>query len=548
MSLHAHPLPPIPVDTARIAQKVYRRKGSRYLVIGDQIGPLFDEIDFSDLYAADGAPAFAPNLLALVVIFQRLEDLSDQAMADAVRARIDLKYALHLALDDMGFDGSLLSDFRERLLQHDAGLRLFERVLARLDELGLLAGSEQQRTDGTYLLAATRTLSRLELLAESLRGALEALAETAPTWLVSIAPPHWHARYGQPWTSWRLPKKPELREQLAFEIAADGYHLLAALAAPSVPTGIAALPEVQVCQQVWAQQLQRSGEQITWRPREQLPPGAVRIATPHDPAVRGSQHGAHSWEGYSVHLTETCAPAQPHLITDVIVVPATLPDDQVLPDIQARLVQRGLPPLAGHLVDAGYTDTANLIRSAAQQIPLVGPVAAEANWQARVPDGYTTERFAVDWQAHTATCPEGQPAVRWREYQPAQGAPAVLVRFAKAACAACTARTRCTHDEAGRQLQLTRGADVLRAARAYQQTPAFRAAYAPRAGIEGTLSLAVSTYGLRHTRYLGLAKSNLQASLTAMAINLDRAAAWLVGKRPATTRSPGLACLAHLAA
>ncbi len=192
--MHAHPLPPIPADTARIAKKVFRRQGSRYLVIGDQIGPLFDEIDFSDLYAADGAPAFAPNRLALVVIFQRLEDLSDQAMADAVRARIDLKYALHLALDDMGFDGSLLSDFRERLLQHDAGLRVFERVLARLAELGLLSGSDQQRTDGTYLLAATRTLSRLELLAESLRSALEVLAATQSAWLVSIAQPHWHER------------------------------------------------------------------------------------------------------------------------------------------------------------------------------------------------------------------------------------------------------------------------------------------------------------------------------------------------------------------
>jgi transposase len=547
MSLHAHPLPPIPAETARIAKKVFGRRGSRYLVIGDQIGPLFDEIDFSDLYAADGAPAFAPNRLALVVIFQRLEDLSDQAMADAVRVRIDLKYALHLALDDMGFDGSLLSDFRERLLQHDAGLRLFERVLARLAELGLLSGSEQQRTDGTYLLAATRTLSRLELLAESLRSALEVLAATQPAWLVSRAQPHWHERYGQPWTSWRLPKKPELREQLAVEIASDGYHLLAALAEPSAPRAAADLPEVQTFQQVWAQQLQRQGAQISWRPREQLPPGALRIATPHDPSVRGSQHGAHSWEGYGVHLTETCAPGHPHLITDVIVVPATTPDDQVLPGVQARLVARGLLPGVAHLLDAGYTDTQNLIDSAARHIPLVAPVAADASWQAHLPDGYAADRFAVDWQAHTATCPAGQTSVSWREYQPSEGAPQVLIRFAKVACAACLARTRCTHDTAGRQLQLSPDAEVLRTARAYQQTADFRQAYALRAGVEGTISVAVRTHGLRQAHYIGLAKNNLQAILTACAMNLGRAASWLMGQRPATTRSPGLACLAQLA-
>ena len=112
------------------------RKGNLYLTIGDQIGPLFADVDFSALYAADGAPAYSPNLLALAVIFQQLEDLSDQAMADAI-ARIDLKYGLHLELDDAGFDGRRLSDFRRRLLQQAAAQRLFERVLQRLAELNL---------------------------------------------------------------------------------------------------------------------------------------------------------------------------------------------------------------------------------------------------------------------------------------------------------------------------------------------------------------------------------------------------------------------------
>ena len=102
MSLQPQAFPPLPVETAQLAQRIFRRRGNLYLTIGDQIGPLFADADFADLYAADGAPAVSPNLLALVVIFQRQEDLADQAMADAVRARIDLKYALHLAVSIRG--------------------------------------------------------------------------------------------------------------------------------------------------------------------------------------------------------------------------------------------------------------------------------------------------------------------------------------------------------------------------------------------------------------------------------------------------------------
>ncbi len=121
MSLQPQPFPPLPIEIAQIAQKIFRRRGNIYLTIGDQISPLFADVDFADLYAADGAPAISPNLLALAVMFQRQEDLADQAMANAVRAHIDLKYALHLAVDDPGFDGSLLSDFRRPSAQKRCG-------------------------------------------------------------------------------------------------------------------------------------------------------------------------------------------------------------------------------------------------------------------------------------------------------------------------------------------------------------------------------------------------------------------------------------------
>ena len=109
MSVDSEPFPALPEDTARVARAAFKRKGNIYLTIGDQLGTLFDDVDFGRLYAADGKPALSPNLLALVTVFQFMENLPDREAADAVRSRIDWKYALHLPLADTGFDDSVLS-------------------------------------------------------------------------------------------------------------------------------------------------------------------------------------------------------------------------------------------------------------------------------------------------------------------------------------------------------------------------------------------------------------------------------------------------------
>ncbi|MSP11681.1 MAG: transposase [Chloroflexi bacterium] len=192
MSLQPRCFPPLPEDTAQLARKVFK-KGHLYLTLGDQIGTLFTDTDFTQLYAADGAPACSAALLALVTLLQFMEDLSDRATVDAVRGRIEWEYALHLPLKDAGFDASLLCDFRQRLVAHAAGQQMFQQVLQRLLDLKLLRPGGQQRTDGTRVLAAVRVLHRLELLLETLRLALEALStghnSKPPVWLGNRLPP-----------------------------------------------------------------------------------------------------------------------------------------------------------------------------------------------------------------------------------------------------------------------------------------------------------------------------------------------------------------------
>src|SRR5215204_3420289 len=191
-----HPILPVPDETVRIARAAFP-KGNPYLLLREQLGVIFADSDFADLYSGRGQPSYPPWRLALITLMQFRESLSDRQAAEAVRARIDWKYLLGLELSDPGFDHSVLCEFRARLLAGRAEEPLLERVLESCRELGLLKARGRQRTDATHVLAAVRALNRLELVAETVRAALNALAVAAPDWLRALAPLEWYERYGR---------------------------------------------------------------------------------------------------------------------------------------------------------------------------------------------------------------------------------------------------------------------------------------------------------------------------------------------------------------
>ena len=144
-------------------------------------------------------------------------------------------------------------------------------------------------------------------------------------------------------------------------------------------------------------------------------------------------------------------------------------------------------------------------------------------------------------------CPQDVASADWRDYSNAEGKPCHLVRFPKAACRNCQARTLCTQaKQSPRQLYLHPRPEheALHAARQRLKTEEGRLLYAQRAGVEGTLSQGVRGFGLRRTRYRGLAKTHLQQVMTAVAINLERIAAWIAGRPLAATRTSRFAALA----
>jgi transposase len=231
MSLKPQAIAPVPAETARVARAAYP-KGNVYMQMRDVLGSIYTDKDFADLFPKDGQPAEAPWRLALVTVMQFVENLSDQQAADAVRGRLDWKYLLGLELTDPGFDASVLSEFRARLLNHHAEVRLPETMLALFQQKGWLKARGRQRTDSTHVLAKIRALNWLLCVWETMRAALNSLAVAAPDWLRAHSSPEWVERYGPRSEDSRLPVGETERVTLAEEIGQQGRELLNAVGSP----------------------------------------------------------------------------------------------------------------------------------------------------------------------------------------------------------------------------------------------------------------------------------------------------------------------------
>lgn len=279
-----------------------------------------------------------------------------------------------------------------------------------------------------------------------------------------------------------------------------------------------------------------------------MPPSAEQVCSPYDPDARHSHKRDTSWVGYKVQVTETCDPAceGPHVITNVETTPATVPDDDMVAVIHGSLEKRGLLP-GDHLVDKGYTDSHMLVDSQQRYgVTIIGPVANDPSWQARLDDGLTKAASGVDWDRKVVTCPAGKESISWLPSTSMQNGRVFEARFATRDCFPCPLHPRCTRAKREPRsigLQAREHFEALQGARKQQRTQAFRDSYAARAGIEGTHAQAISRCGLRQCRYIGLAKTPLQHVLTAAAINLVRVAEWHAGTPTAKTRCSRFAAL-----
>ena len=514
---------PMPEETGRIGKKLLE-ENDPYRLIGEQIFEKWEEGEFADLYSSEGKPGYSPVILAFVSIFQFMERLADRQAAQALRMRLDWKYALHLPLEDAGFDFSVLSEFRDRLIDGQAEKRVFEKLVEEIRAMGLIKERGKQRSDSIAMLVKVRRLSRIEMVVETLRLAVVALVTAHREWCEEIIPPSWEEKYGERFVRQRYSEKEW--QEYETNIGNDGEWLLKRLTEGGAPAGLKDLPEVQILKTVWAQQFREETGQMVYKDLKKYD-GHTQIQTPHDPEARYSRKRNFEWLGDKVQVTETEDDGYPHIITDMVATDSNQTDYEELPLIQDRLIERQCKP-DEHYVDAGYMSGPNLAHSQDLQIDLIGPLPEVVTPQDLLPDGITQAQFQMDPEQKTATCPQGHQA-----RNPSLTANTWSFHFPQKTCAVCPLRPHCCTGKGGRTVGMNIHYAPVQKARSRQKTEAFKQDYHQhRSGVEGSLSALVRGHGLRVSRYIGQKKRNVQAILTGCAANLKRTARWLSGKRP----------------
>jgi transposase len=546
MSMRPQSWPEPAAEISQAVRAMYgRRRAPLPVVIRDELGEVFADVEFAQAFAVQGPAAWSPGRLALVTVLQMAENLTDRQAADAVRDKISWKYALGLTLTDTGFDYSVLSQFRARIVEHGLEQKVLDLLVAALADRGLLKSAGKQRTDSTHVLAAVRDLNRVELAGEAVRAALEAIAAADPDWLSAVIDlPGWQQRYGQRVDSWRLPASKTKRDQIGAEYGRDARALLETVYAPNTPAWLAQLPAVNTLRIVLLQNYvittDRQGQEVI-RMREAdtdgFPPGRSKITSPYDLDARRSRKRGLAWNGYKLHVSETCDAIPgtgddtplPNLITNVATTDASVPDAAMTEPIHQDLDRRGLLP-AEHYLDSGYPSADLLVSSKTRYgITLITPILADTSAQAKAADGYDRTAFTIDFDRHQVTCPQGHTNANWTPCSQ-RGTQVITITFPTGACKPCPAKARCT--TASRRQLTIRPQAVQQAvddARTQQATKQWQATYARRAGVEATIAQSVKVTDTRHARYRGLPKTRLEHAFKATALNFIRLHAWWNG-------------------
>jgi len=365
---------------------------------------------------------------------------------------------------------------------------------------------------------------------------LEEVARAASHVLAGLVDEEWGRRYGRPVRLGKNPTRPKTRILAAGD---DACRLLERLHqhGPGYRPG----PKAEALRQILVQNYYRNpAGRLHWRTADDggLPPSSAAIVSPYDTTARYVRHGhIISWKGFAAHVTETYASDSVNVITDVATTSAATNDGQALPGIHTRLAHRELLP-AEHLVDGGYTSLIHLERAAREhQVTVSGPLPGNPTSQHRKNEGFDRDDFHIDFDRRQVTCPRGQVSQGWHGPYPTSSptaAPLIVARFTENQCQPCPDRPQCTKARARnvgfppRELR-----DLQVRVRAEQETPDWKARYAVRSGIEGTINEFAHGHGMRRCRYRSQPKAHLQHVLTAIAVNIER-----LSGQPVTEEAP----------
>jgi hypothetical protein len=472
---------------------------------------------------SNGRPATEPVLMLGVSVLQFMYRLPDRAAAEHLKYHLGWKLALQRPLGLESFDPSGLVYFRQRLIGHEKAKLAFDAVLQGLKAAGLVKAGHKQRLDSTYVLGLVAHMSAAERLRETLRLALQELADVKALGAAGFWPELWE-RYVQSKLDWQL-SQDELKAKFQ-EAGADMQRVLEWLK-EQYPAGLER-PQVKLLARVFAEnfQFEQQADQEVMVARVQ-PPGAVK--NPHDPDATWARKGKDTdWVGYKVQVAETVSdhPLQEgeptrSFVTAMATQPATGSDEAGMKQVRQEQSDSGLPPAPVLLVDSAYVSAEVLRQESVAGRELIGPAQDPAN---KGP-GFKSDRFDVRLPERLAICPAGKPSSNCSCLEEAASGK-VSFRFEWGRqCHDCPLNSQCVgKNQKHRTLNVGEHHEHLQERRRQQKTDAFQQRMRQRNAIEGTQSELVRAHGLRQARYRGLPKVRLQNYLIGAACNVKR---WL---------------------
>jgi hypothetical protein len=483
-------------------------------------------------YCADnGRVALEPVLLLGVSLLQYLEAIPDRRAVDLLRYHAGWNFALNRQLGDEVFHPTTLVNFRQRLLDHDRSQIGFEAVLTALTEAGLVARQSRQRLDSTQMFGRVSRMSRLDCVRQSLRLALQDIAqELKPEEL-----PGWWSRLWERYVDSQADYRASL-ETLArkmSEAGTDAQLLLGWLATPAA-NGVAGGTQAQLLARVFGEQFEVvAGTGATQaKAKEQLNSG--RVQNPHDPdatyAAKGTGHQKKEHVGYKVQVAETVnevvlAPGEPtgNFISGILTHAARESDEQGAIQMEQEQQAMGLDKPPVQYVDAAYISTQKLMEAAAEGRELIGPAPGASS---KDDPRFCSDHFTVLVEQRKAICPDGQANSQCsRLEEQATGKVSYRFEWSTEVCAKCPRRQQCIKaDQQHRTLVVGEHHTILQERRREQKTEPFKQRMKHRNAIEGTQSELVRAHGLRWARYRGLPKTKLQNYFIGAACNIKR---WL---------------------
>lgn len=243
--------PVIPEDTLRAATKLYG-KGNIYMRLGDRLEGLLNELRRLDLkpWRIENQALETTIQCALLTVFQYVEQLANTPILEALHSREDLKYALHLPLNNLSITSEALCKFRQRLLEDSASLQLFQNLLEHLAKLDFLTPDPDGRVDSIKMLSMICSINRFDEVLEAMYRALESLAVTDPEWLRGAAHPYWYDRYNRK-RRLNLTQYSEKKwKEKSIQIATDIQYLLEKVDQSQIQK-LASLEAIKELKQLW---------------------------------------------------------------------------------------------------------------------------------------------------------------------------------------------------------------------------------------------------------------------------------------------------------